>query len=357
LAHTIIGVVVITALCVGAFATQYTGQETVNKAYDLNLPVKELFLEWASDFASVVMTNKTTDIELQIMYLNFQQNLERMKVHNRNYPSAHFNLNAFSGLNEIEFGVHRLNPIRASIQLHARNRSEAASQKRVLSDLSDLHASLPSSFDWRRYHRKVVGPVYDQGACGSCWAHAAAEVVESAWAIAKHNWVSLSRQQIVDCTTPNYGCQGGAPDLAYDVIEHHGGLHLSHDYPYHAKNGRCRKFRGGTAKVMNHVDIPAGANNMKAAIMKYGPINIGVDATHWGGYHSGVMTSLKCYHQTNHEVVIVGWGTFHNIHSWIIKNSWSEKWGMGGYILVEISDAHHICGVGGGGGAVVSPPH
>jgi C1A family cysteine protease len=47
-----------------------------------------------------------------------------------------------------------------------------------------------------------VGPVKDQGYCGSCWAFAATTQLEGAIAIANNQTpVRQSEQQLVDCTT------------------------------------------------------------------------------------------------------------------------------------------------------------
>ena len=41
---------------------------------------------------------------------------------------------------------------------------------------------LPESFDWRD-KTDCINPVRDQGHCGSCWAHAASEVVSDRFCI------------------------------------------------------------------------------------------------------------------------------------------------------------------------------
>lgn len=43
--------------------------------------------------------------------------------------------------------------------------------------------ALPESWDWRKHG--VVTPVKNQGHCGSCWAHATTEVIESHAALSK----------------------------------------------------------------------------------------------------------------------------------------------------------------------------
>ena len=55
-----------------------------------------------------------------------------------------------------------------------------------------------------------VSPIKNQGQCGSCWAFSATGVMES-WALFKSQSVSLSEQQLVDCSKAqgNQGCNGG----------------------------------------------------------------------------------------------------------------------------------------------------
>ena len=56
---------------------------------------------------------------------------------------------------------------------------------------------LPSSLDWR--DKGVVTDVKDQGSVGSCWAFSTIGNLEGQWAMAGHNLVSLSAEQLVDC--------------------------------------------------------------------------------------------------------------------------------------------------------------
>merc|ERR1711971_889825 len=65
---------------------------------------------------------------------------------------------------------------------------------------------LPASVDWR--DKGVVSAVKDQGYCGSCWAFATAETIESYLQIESGNSVveELSAQHITSCTPNELSC-------------------------------------------------------------------------------------------------------------------------------------------------------
>jgi len=72
--------------------------------------------------------------------------------------------------------------------------------------------SAPASVDWRA--GGAVGPVKDQGSCGSCWAFSTTGAVEGIHKIRRGALESFSEQQLVDCTYGmggNAGCNGGWP--------------------------------------------------------------------------------------------------------------------------------------------------
>ena len=43
---------------------------------------------------------------------------------------------------------------------------------------------LPARVDWREHYPTIISPVKNQGSCGSCWAFASTESLESHWALA-----------------------------------------------------------------------------------------------------------------------------------------------------------------------------
>jgi hypothetical protein len=66
---------------------------------------------------------------------------------------------------------------------------------------------LPDTVDWR--DQDVVNSIQDQGQCGSCWAFSAIQTIESIYAIKYTQLYKLSEQELVDCVTVDYGCDGG----------------------------------------------------------------------------------------------------------------------------------------------------
>lgn len=60
-------------------------------------------------------------------------------------------------------------------------------------------------------------------------------------------------------------------------------------------------------------------------------------------YTGGVYkaTDPNCGQNLNHAVLLVG----QKENYYIVKNSWSEKWGEGGYVRMEIGEGSGTCGI------------
>ncbi|KAL7861650.1 hypothetical protein SRHO_G00130910 [Serrasalmus rhombeus] len=209
-------------------------------------------------------------------------------------------------------------------------------------------AALPRTVDWRK--KGYVTEVKDQCHCGSCWAFSAAGALEGQMFKKKKKLVSLSVQQLVDCSWyfGNHGCKGGWPHMAFKYIKSSGGLEKASVYPYQAKEGKCRyDNQKAWAKCSKYIKVPAKEKALKNAVATIGPISVAIDASRHSFqlYESGVYDEPNCS-STNvtHAVLAVGYGTFKRKDYWLIKNSWGVNWGDKGYIKMS-RNKNNQCGI------------
>ncbi|KAG8332584.1 hypothetical protein J6590_020093 [Homalodisca vitripennis] len=154
-----------------------------------------------------------------------------------------------------------------------------------------------------------------------------------------------SEQQIVDCSyeTGNLGCQGGSVKNTMRYVKKNG-LMLDNVYPYTNKQTIC-KYRA-TSKIITISDWrllpPHDEEALKVAVAQIGPVVVSINASphtfmlyHNGVYHDKDCTSDK----VNHAMLLVGYTK----ESWILKNWWSEHWGVNGYMY--LSRGKNLCGV------------
>ncbi len=256
-------------------------------------------------------------------------------------------------------------------------------------------STLPPSI---RYNQTT--PVKNQGGCGSCWSFSAITALETHFALHSPNNTDddevvdiLSTQELVSCVqNPNQcggtgGCEGATAELAYNYIANHGVV-KEEDFPYRARDGltcplsrsdmtsfekemmmnegtettamkRLRRRRRNNvnqassssssvpivAKIEGYANIPS--NDYKAlmnAVAKHGPVVVALAASSWSFYAGGVYSPPS--HPSpmdwdlNHGVVVEGYGTdeITGEDYWLVRNSWSARWGEKGYIRLKRVD-------------------
>jgi C1A family cysteine protease len=203
---------------------------------------------------------------------------------------------------------------------------------------------LAASVDWRT--KGIVTPVKDQGQCGSCWAFSTTGSVEGAVAQKTGNLVSLSEQQLVDCSTAqgNQGCNGGLMDYGFQYIISNKGITSEASYPYKGVDGTCSKGKAVAATITSFKDIPAGDENSLLTAVAKQPVSVAIEADQlaFQFYSKGILSS-GCGKNLDHGVLAVGYGTEGSTDYWIVKNSWGASWGESGYI--RIKRGLDLCGI------------
>ncbi|KAK9297525.1 hypothetical protein QLX08_008766 [Tetragonisca angustula] len=288
------------------------------------------------------------DIEERFRMKIFMDNKHKIAKHNGNYEMKSvpykLKMNKYGDLLHHEF-VNILNGFNKSINTQLRSERPLSSAAFI----EPANVVLPKSIDWRELG--AVTPVKDQGHCGSCWSFSATGALEGQHFRRTGVLVSLSEQNLIDCSGKygNNGCNGGLMDQAFQYIKDNGGLDTEVSYPYEAENDNCRysPINNGASDI-GFVDIPEGnEHKLKAAVATMGPVSVAIDASHqsFQFYSEGIYYEPKCSSQKlDHEVLAVGYGTENGQDYWLVKNSWSETWGIKGYIKIARNKQNH-CGI------------
>lgn len=228
-------------------------------------------------------------------------------------------------------------------------------------DMESVHkgkyGNLPRHFDWRNVSGvNYLPPIKNQGSCGSCYAVAAVDALESRIRIATNNSVQplLSAQSPLCESETNQGCDGGYPFL----LSHHAATHgifpescLAYtgsdttcpasipcdDSQRHFVEDGSFGYVGGYYGACNELD-------MMHEIYRHGPIMVAFEAPQSLFYYeSGIFectteqpaveaegpeAKVNPWKHTNHAVSAVGWGEeVYNGNTkkyWIIRNTWGN---------------------------------
>lgn len=275
------------------------------------------FAEFKNDYKK----SYTDAAEEQYRKTIFLRNVVRIEEHNANKLNTYTKgINQFTDLTNEEFKAIYLTLIVPDKKVNILNEESAK-------------ASVNGDIDWTA--AGMVTPVKNQGQCGSCWAFSATASHESALLLAGQGQVSLSEQQLVDCSRSygNQGCNGGWMDSAFQYAKDKG-LTNTAAYGYVARDQAC-KIDSGSYKLSGFVDVP-GCDNL-ATTLASRPVSVAVDASVWSGYRSGVLAN--CGVAVNHGVLLVGATDAY----WRIKNSWGPAWGESGFIRINRGNTCAIC--------------
>jgi len=283
-----------------------------------------------------------TKAEYNLRLSIFKENLAKIEYHNRSGASWKMAVNQFSDLTQEEFeatmtGGYKRTPGMSGVPLAK------------VATATKTRAELPDSVDWR--DKGVVTPAKNQGSCGSCWAFATTELIESYAAINSptNELITLSAKQVTGCTpNPSHcggtgGCQGSIPQLGFTYVQLFGHV-TEDDMPYNRPYDSCDYDYANTQPVVGLTGYNTLPANDQDAVMQHlaevGPLAVAVYASGWGSYGGGIYSGCKYSSNIalNHAVMLVGYGSEGGEKYWIVRNSWGSSWGEQGYIRLQRDD-------------------
>ncbi|XP_020089327.1 fruit bromelain-like isoform X2 [Ananas comosus] len=294
------------------------------------------FEEWMADFGRVY----SDDAEKMRRFEIFKDNVNRIEAFNRRGGNSYtLGINQFADMTNNEIVAQHVG---LSLPLNMTNLEPSVS-------FEDVNMSaIPQSIDWRDYG--AVTPVKNQGSCGSCWAFSSIATVEGIYKIKTGQLISLSEQEVLDCTVSN-GCTSGWVHKAYEFIIANKGVTAQANYPYVGYKGTCAANSKPNAAYITGYQQVQPSYNERAIMYAVAnqPTVIAIDASsYYFNHYNGGIFKGPCGTNIFHAVTVVGYGQDSSTGDkyWIIKNSWGNTWGENGYVRMLRDTAYPgLCGL------------
>jgi hypothetical protein len=202
----------------------------------------------------------------------------------------------------------------------------------VLGGAGQVSADYPSEWDWRDHDG--VSSVKNQGSCGSDWALATVEALESKIMIETGVELDLSEQYVLNCA--GGGCDGGSPAEALNFLRDEGTVAESLS-PYVAADQPCPMVGGTRYTIDTWFYVGDDPWLVKQALYDNGPLVIITKIYNdFYSYSSGVYNHATGSYLGGHAMLLVGYSD--SGQYWIVKNTWGPWWGENGFIRIAYAD-------------------
>ncbi|GMF45452.1 unnamed protein product [Phytophthora fragariaefolia] len=302
-------------------------------------------------------------------------------------------------------GDRRLSP--ADFVAQEQDAARRQRQRRLTEQrrLSNSTLELRETLDWcstdNSHNASICTDVKSQNQCGSCWAFAAADSIETAVAVASGSAPqSLSPQQFLECSSremtstfdycwakdgvdgsswlqakmiwgsKNNGCSGGMTHAAFaDASQLHWSLLSQLDLPYNEEDtsqasaatleeacnnsstdDAAASISGWEQVVGTSCDISSDATELLKLALQKQPISVAINSGgSFDAYKGGVYTcpndgDFASSGDIDHALVLVGYGSSGSTDYWILKNSYGSSWGEKGFVRLAM-DSKINCGL------------
>ena len=171
--------------------------------------------------------------------------------------------------------------------------------------------------------------------------------LEYAFKVATGNLLSLSEQELLDCTYEGQrdGCTGGHYKSAWDFIIEENHLSVEAMYPYKGVDRACShdthvNIFHKKIKITGYTQSPGTENEVLRDLVKNMPLAVAMHVEdNFYSIGQGVYDGCKSNKAANHAVVLTGYAASY----FEIKNSWGADWGINGY--GRLQRGRNTCGI------------
>jgi len=130
-------------------------------------------------------------------------------------------------------------------------------------------------------------------------------------------------------------------------------LEEEYQYPYTAQDGNCQYNSGAvTVPSSGYGFVQPNDPNQLKGWLNNRPVSVLIEADQniFQSYSSGVISAFQgCGASLDHAVLAVGYGNIQGQDAFIVKNSWGDGWGQGGYVYISTDGSANngagVCGI------------